>query len=150
MGLEEDIKQQKGFKSERHKALVNIIYTHNWLSDQMKVLLSEFELTRQQFNVLRILRGQDPNPISTWEIRERMLDRMSDVSRIVDRLEKKGLALRGACSDDKRKVDVCISEKGLDLLTQIDGRNEAFEKMYAGISEEDAKTLNALLDRFRS
>lgn len=149
MGLEEDIKQEKGFKSERHKALVNIIYTHNWIADQIKELMAEFELTRQQFNVLRILRGMNPKPISTWEIRERMIDKMSDVSRIVDRLQKKGLAERGTCSVDKRKVDVCITDKGLALLHKIDEREEAFEKMYAGISEKEAENLNQILDKFR-
>ena len=149
MGLEQDIKQERGFKSERHKAIVNVLYTYNWLMAEMKKSLKQYDLTPQQFNVLRILRGAFPNPLSTLDIRNRMLDRMSDASRIVDRLCKKGLVKSQTCSFDKRKVDVSISEPGLAILATIDREQDDFSKLVEGLGEEDAKHLNATLDRLR-
>jgi DNA-binding MarR family transcriptional regulator len=149
MGLEEDIKQQKGFASEQQKAIVNILYTHGWLIAKMKESLKEYDLTPQQFNVLRILRGTFPDPLSTLNIRNRMLDRMSDVSRIVDRLCKKSLLKSSKCSFDKRKVDVSISESGLALLAKIDKEKGDFKTVFDGISDAEAKQLNEVLDRLR-
>ena len=149
MGLEEDIKQERGFSSEQQKAMVNILYTHGWLMAKMKESMKEYDLTPQQFNVLRILRGAFPDPLSTLNIRNRMLDRMSDASRIVDRLCKKGLVKSSTCSFDKRKVDVSISEPGLALLTKIDNDKGDFKSVFNAVSEEDAKHLNETLDRLR-
>lgn len=149
MGLEDDIKQEKGFISERYKALINIMYTEGWLRNRTNEILKPFDLTGQQYNVLRIVRGSSPRPMSTSCIRDRMLDKMSDASRIVDRLHKKGLLERKTCATDKRLVDVLITKAGLDLLGQIDGPINDMDKLFSSISEEEAITLNRLLDRLR-
>ncbi|MFC2175436.1 MarR family winged helix-turn-helix transcriptional regulator [Bacteroidota bacterium] len=150
MGLKEDIKQQKGFKSERQKAVVNIVYTEGWIRDLMAETLKPFDLTTQQYNVLRILRGSYPKPLSTSDIRSRMLDKMSDASRIVDRLVKKELLERRVCVEDKRRVDVVIAKKGLKMLDEIDGSMKDFDNHLKSISEDEAATLNAILDKLRS
>ena len=149
MGLEEDIKQDKGFQSERHKALVNIMYTESWMRNRMSEILKPFELTGQQYNVLRILRGSSPKPLSTSCIRSRMLDKMSDASRIVDRLFKKGLLERKPCPSDKRLVDVLITQKGLNLVGQIDEPLQEISNLFGTITEEEAATLNQILDKLR-
>ena len=148
MGLSEEIKQ-KTFKSERQKALVNILYTYNYTINEINVYLKEINITRQQYNVLRILRGQHPNPATINLIKERMLDKMSDASRIVARLESKKLIKRATSSSDRRAVEIVISEKGLDLLTEIDIKTNGFEHIMANVSEEESKMLNELLDKVR-
>lgn len=149
MRIEDAIKQKTPFKSERHKAVVNLIYTNNWLINQQKAFFKAHDITLQQYNVLRILRGQFPDPISTSEIRERMLDKMSDVSRIVDRLVKKELVSRRICESDKRLVDVVINQNGLHLLAEIDDINIETELLIASLSEDEARQLNCLLDKMR-
>jgi DNA-binding MarR family transcriptional regulator len=147
MSLEKEIYQQS-FRSERHKAIVNIIYTFNWLRDRMQEQFTCHDLTMQQYNILRILRGAN-QPISTLQIRERMLDKMSDTSRIVDRLIVKELVEKNVCERDKRLVDVFITEKGKTLLKKMDGHAEQLDKLMDNISEEDAGHLNYLLDAIR-
>ncbi|MDX2001653.1 MAG: MarR family transcriptional regulator [Chitinophagales bacterium] len=147
MRLEEEIKQPF-FRNELQKANVNVIYTYYWLWDRIKAELKPYGITPQQFNVLRILRGQNGKPISTSDIRERMLDRMSDVSRIVERLHKQQLVIRKTCKSDKRLVDVLISQKGINLLSEIDGRQEFIDKSLS-LSLDEAASLNQLLDKAR-
>lgn len=149
MKLEEAIHQKK-FKNEWHKAIINIMYTHNFVVSKIKKVLKEYDITMQQYNVLRILRGQHPKPITTSIIRERMLDKMSDASRIVDRLCKKGLVDRATCANDKRLVDVIINEKGLNLLGQIDLRSDEINLTPSNLNEEEAADLNELLDKIRT
>ncbi|MBI1288336.1 MAG: MarR family transcriptional regulator [Flavobacteriales bacterium] len=149
MKLEEEIKQEKGFSSERHKAVVNIMFTDSWIRSMLNDLLKPHKLTNQQYNVLRILRGSTPKPLSTSCIRGRMLDKMSDASRIVDRLVQKGLVSRKTCSVDKRLVDVFITKAGLKLLEAIDVQMENFNKKVVTITEEEAATLNSILDKLR-
>lgn len=149
MSLEQEIKQEKGFASERHKALVNIMFTESWLRSQMSEILKPYDLTLQQYNVLRILRGSNPKPLSTSCIRDRMLDKMSDASRIVDRLFKKNLLDRKICSADKRLVDVFISKEGLKVLAQIDERMASFHDNMNSITEDEARVLNRILDQIR-
>lgn len=148
MRLEDEI-MQGGFSSEYEKANVNIIYTYYWLWDRIKSTLKPYGITPQQYNVLRILRGQKSSPISTSDIRGRMLDKMSDVSRIVDRLCKQGLVTRKTCPSDKRLVDVLINNKGMDLLSKIDlGQNE-MDEAFNALNMDEAKQLNLLLDKAR-
>ncbi|MEZ4774140.1 MAG: MarR family transcriptional regulator [Bacteroidia bacterium] len=149
MKLEDAIKQKTPFKSVRQKLAVNIIYTHNWLTDLHKDVFKPYGITPQQYNVLRILRGQHPNPVSTCVIRERMLDRMSDVSRIVDRLVKKDLVIRRTCMEDKRLVDVFISESGMNLLSAVDDLNYQMDQVFSSLTNEEAEQLNDLLDKLR-
>lgn len=147
MSIEKDINQAK-FKSEYQKSIINIIYTYNWTREKLQEILDKQNLTPQQFNILRILRGSQV-PISTLQIRERMLDKMSDTSRIVDRLIKKGLVKKIKNKSDKRLVDVTISEKGKKLLQNMDQYENDIETITKNLSLTEAKTLNKLLDKIR-
>jgi DNA-binding MarR family transcriptional regulator len=147
MGIEEDINQPK-FRNEHQKAGINLIYTFNWVTEQMKNLFEKHGLTSQQFNILRILRGAG-QPLSTLQIRQRMLDKMSDTSRIVDRLVLKGLVKKVISKVDKRLVDVSITDKGKKLLAKLDTHQEDMDAVLSNLSESDAKTLNKLLDKIR-
>ncbi len=147
MSINKDI-NQANFKSEYQKAIVNLIFTYNWTTEQLKQLFYEEGLTMQQFNILRILRGS-PIALSTLQIRERMLDKMSDTSRIVDRIIIKGFAKKAICKEDKRLVDVTITPKGLKLLEKMDKQDEKMANIFERISEAEAKTLNKLLDKIR-
>lgn len=149
MTLEERIKQNKPFGSERERLVVNILYTTAWINEVMRGHYEEFDITGQQYNVLRILRGQHPNAISTIDIKERMLDKSPDTSRIVDRLLQKGLVEKGSCKEDRRKVDVRISKKGLALLQEIDADRERAQRLMQGLSNDEAQTLNTLLDKLK-
>ncbi len=148
MGLQEDIKQTS-FRNNYQKAVINIIYTNGWLEQKIKSFLKAYNLTPQQYNVLRILRGSYPEPLSTLQIRERMLDKMSDSSRIVDRLVLKKWVEKQPCSHDKRLVDVLITDEGLDLLGLIDKEEKAIDNHLANLSPEEAETLNEILDKVR-
>ena len=147
MGIEKDINQSQ-FRSEGHKATVNLIYTCNWLMEKLKTFLDPFDLTSQQYNILRILRGAK-TPLSTMQIRSRMLDKMSDTSRIVDRLIIKELVAKNVCSRDKRLVDVVITQKGLDLLAEIDQYSDEQDTIFKNLSDEELQQMNALLDKMR-
>ena len=148
MSLEKDIQQPK-FRNEYQKTVINILYTYNWISEKSKLFFDKADITPQQFNILRILRGAG-KPMSTLQIRQRMLDRMSDTSRIVDRLLKKALVKKVVCKTDRRLVDVSISEKGLALLEKLDGYNDEMDSMLSALTEEEAKMLNQLLDKLRN
>lgn len=149
MKLEDAIQQRKPFSNPRQRMAVNLIYTSNWLISKQKEFFKGFDITVQQYNVLRILRGRHPEPISTSDIRGRMLDRMSDVSRIVDRLVKKDLVIRSTCKQDKRLVDVVITDKGLTLLTSIDDKWEEMDALTSTLSPDEVESVNDLLDKFR-
>lgn len=148
MGLENEINQRK-FRTEYQKARINIIYTYNWLSERINSIFDQWDITPRQFNILRILRGEG-KPLSTFQIRQRMLDKMSDTSRIVDRLLKKGLVRKTPNGEDRRLVDVVITPKGKKLLEKIDPFEEHADKIMTTLSEEETKTLNGLLDRLRN
>jgi len=148
MKIEEEIKQIK-WRSEKQKAVINIIFTANWINQQQSKLLKRFGLTSQQYNVLRILRGQKGNPITVKSINERMLDRMSNVSRLVDKLVNKKLVDRQYCKDDRRRVDIVITKTGLAFLDEIDPLIEQLSVTLDGMTEENAAELNDLLNRVR-
>ena len=148
MGIEKDILQNK-FTSERQKAMINLLYTYGWVMEKIKNFLAREDITHQQFNILRILRGSHPKPLSTLQIRERMLDKMSDTSRIVDRLVIKGLAKKTICPADKRLVDVIITEKGQKLLKKLDAGADHIIEIMGSLSEKEAETLCVLLDKLR-
>lgn len=149
MKLEDAIQQKKPFSNPRSRMAVNLIYTSNWLLSKQKEFFKRFGITLQQYNVLRILRGKHPDPISTSDIRARMLDKMSDVSRIVDRLVKKDLVERKSCKADKRLVDVLITPKGLSLLEAIDYHWEEMDALVMELDPEEVTLLNDLLDKLR-
>jgi len=148
MGIAEEIKQEK-FKSEFSKAIINVIYTNAWLHQNQLELFKSKGLTTPQFNILRILRGQYPQPSTVNLLIDRMLDKSSNASRIVDKLEQKGLVKRKQCSNDRRAVDVYISEAGQKLLSEMDASMEKWETATNNLSEEEAATLNKLLDKLR-
>jgi DNA-binding MarR family transcriptional regulator len=148
MGIEKDI-QQTSFRNSYQKAAVNLIYTVGWLRDKMKRFFEEEDITAQQYNILRILRGSFPQPLSTLQIRERMLEKMSDTSRIVDRLITKGLVKKIVCKKDRRLVDVIITDKGQKLLENLDTHQEEMDSILGNLSKEEANTLSNLLDRLR-
>jgi DNA-binding MarR family transcriptional regulator len=147
MTLEKDINQQV-FRSEYQKAIINLIYTFNWVNEKINSRFEPFDITQQQFNILRILRGAG-QPLSTLQIRQRMLDKMSDTSRIVDRLVKKGMVKKSVCREDRRLVDVLLTDKGKKLLQSMDGMNEEMESIFKYLSDEEARNLNVLLDKIR-
>jgi DNA-binding MarR family transcriptional regulator len=149
MSIEKDIKQQKPFKSPYQKLVVNIIYTSNWMNFEQQSLLKPFDLSSQQYNVLRILRGQYPNPITVNGIIERMLDKMSNASRLVDKLLLKDLVSRCDNAEDRRACDIRITQKGKDVLTMIDSHQAEWEESMKKLSPEEAETLSKLLDKLR-
>jgi DNA-binding MarR family transcriptional regulator len=147
MGIEKDI-QQTNFRNEFQKMSITIIYTANCLNEKIGQILATEVITQQQYNILRILRGSEC-PLSTLKIRERMLDKMSDTSRIVDRLIVKGLVEKTACIKDKRLVDITVTKKGLQLLEKLDALNEQIDSILNGVSEKEAHTINQILDKLR-
>jgi len=149
MGIETDI-HQATFKSGRQKAMINLLYSYGWVIEQIRLFLSDEDITHQQYNILRILRGSYPQPLSTLQIRERMLDKMSDTSRIVDRLVSKGLVEKTVCPADKRLVDVTVSEKGKELLAKLDAGSDHINEVMNSLSEDEAEQLSALLDKLRT
>ena len=129
--------------------MLNLIYTTNWITAKQDSLFKNSDITVQQYNVLRILRGQYPNACNIKLIKERMLDRMSDASRIVDKLYTKKLVTRKECPNDRRSVDIIITEKGLDLLKSLDHVDELAIQALKTLSEQEIKVLNDLLDKLR-
>jgi len=148
MRIEEEISQEK-FRNKHHKSAINIIFTFNWLHQKNMKLLKPFGLTIQQFNILRILRGQYPNPATIKLLKERMMDKMSDASRLVEKLRKKGLVERNVCSKDRRNVDVLITKEGLALLKKIDAKEKEFDKILSNLTSDEMDQLNYLLDKMR-
>ena len=149
MGISEDLKQSI-FQSESQKAIVNAIYTGNWIVQQQQELLKPFGLAVQQYNVLRILKGQQGNPMTVLAITERMLDKMSNASRLVDKLLEKKLVLRRECPQDRRAVDILILPAGLDLLKEVDQVQQDWGKHFDALGIKRLEELNQLLDEFRT
>ena len=148
MKIKEALKQNKDFESAIHEAMVNVHYTASWLSVLNNNLVEPYKISMQQYNVLRILRGQHPNSVTVKFIIERMLDKSSNASRLVDKLLAKELVERHQCPHDRRQVDISISDKGLQLLKEIDEKfNEIDSKI--NLSEEEARELSDLLDKMR-
>ncbi|MBL0744546.1 MarR family winged helix-turn-helix transcriptional regulator [Chryseolinea lacunae] len=147
MKIEDEIKQKK-FLNAHQKAVINLLYTVNWLQGKHQHLFKSFNITPQQFNILRILKGQHPNSISATEIKSRMLDRNSDVSRLLDRLVSKNVIVRKACPTDKRASDVNLTDAGLELLRTIDKKQSELDNILS-LSDEEALQLSNLLDKSR-
>jgi DNA-binding MarR family transcriptional regulator len=149
MGIEKDIKQLK-FRNEYQRAMINLVYTFNWMREKTSGIIDAEGITPQQFNILRILRGSYPSPLSTLQIRDRMLDKMSDTSRIVDRLILKDLVKKITCKADKRLVDITITEKGINLLERLDKRQDEMDGILKNLTKKEAITLSNLLDKIRA
>ncbi|MBC8046976.1 MAG: MarR family transcriptional regulator [Fimbriimonadaceae bacterium] len=148
MRLEDEIQQQK-FGNEYHKLSVNISYTGSWLSGKHIQFFKKHKLSPQQYNVLRILRGQYPRPASVNLLIERMLDKMSNASRLVDKLCDKQLTNRKVSKKDRRQVDVIITGKGLELLKKLDVELLSIEDELKKLNKAEVTTLNELLDKLR-
>ena len=148
MRIEDEIKQ-KQFSSAYHRMSVNILFTASWLQTNHLRMLKPHGLTPQQYNVLRILRGQHPNAASVGLIQERMLDRSSNASRLVDKLVAKKLVDRKTCPDDRRQVDIKITASGLELLERMDVDMKKWEELMKTLSEDEARQLGDLLDKLR-
>ena len=149
MKLEQAI-QQSSFTSNFQKLTLNFIYTYNIFKEEQKNFFKPYSITPQQYNVLRILRGSYPKPYTTSQVRDRMLDKMSDASRIVERLVKKGLVKRSTTKSDKRLVDVVISDRGLELLTAIDKPlDHEMNATFIKFTDEERETFTTLLDKMR-
>lgn len=149
MSLEEDIKQPR-FADDHRKAMVNILFTSNWLNARNSVRLKKYNITPEQFNVLRILRGSHPGTLRLVDIAERMIDKNSNCTRLVEKLRQKGLANRETCKANRRQVDISITSKGLNLLAQIDEESEEWLAVLKSITKSEAQELNRILDKLRS
>lgn len=148
MSIDKDIKKDNVF-SESQKALINLVYTTNFLIDKMESLFKEKGITRKQYIILRLLRIYHPEPLSINFIRENMLDKMSDVSRIVERMRIKGLLVRIKSKDDKRTVRINITDTGLDTLLKIEKEDQKFDQLLQNLSSDEVKDLNDLLVKIR-
>ncbi|MBS1652788.1 MAG: MarR family transcriptional regulator [Bacteroidetes bacterium] len=148
MKLEEEI-QQSLFKSHQQKLAVNLTYTSNWLNSNFSALFKKSDITLQQFNVLRILRGQLPNYCNLKLIKERMLDKMSDASRIVDKLVAKKFIERIACPNDRRNINLKITKTGLTLLKRLDTIDDLTNSLFKNLNNAELERLNNLLDKLR-
>ena len=149
MGKLEEAIKQKEFSNPYHKAVVNLLFTHSYVVGYQNALLKPYELSPEQYNVLRILRGQNGNPTTVSSIQDRMLNKMSNASRLVEKLKAKGLVIREECPTDRRQVDVLISEKGLELLQELEIQIEQSNKDYIQLDESEVRMLNELLDKLR-
>jgi len=144
-----DLAIKSKFRNDRHRVAVNMLYTSSWLTSIHVNALKPFSISLQQHNVLRILRGQHDTPCNLNLVRERMLDKMSDASRIVDKLNNAGLLKRTTNTIDRRSVDIVITEKGLELLAQTDLVLTELDKHTSTLSDDEIAQLNLLLDKLR-
>jgi len=146
----EDAIQQKQFISEFQKAHINVLYTASFLNQKTLKALKPFHISPQQFNILRILRGRHPEPASVKLLTEKMIDKTSNASRLVEKLRSKGFVAREASDDDRRKVDVQITKAGLELIERASVAIEQMIQNYgASITPEEAAVLNEMLDKLR-
>ena len=149
MKIEEAIKQGR-FGSNFHKAVVNLIYTSNWLRDAHTDLFRKYGILSQHFNALRIIKGRHPKPVSAGEIKEVLLDKASDVTRLLDKLVKQGYVKRQLCEYNRRKMDITLTPTGLQLLEELESPLTAFyEELATRLSAEEALLLSDLLDKIR-
>ena len=148
MKIEKEIESK--FRNESHKSMVNLLYTGLVVQGFMNEYFKKQAISQQQYNVLRILRGQYPEAVNIGLIKERMLDQNSDASRIIERLKAKKLVSRKECKTDRRQKDVLITQKGLDLLAELDKFDMEFDKVFDSFDEKELKKLNKTLDKVRS
>lgn len=146
--IEDEIRQKRSFTSLHEKALVNIMYTNGWVIERMRLFFKSYGITIKQYNILRILKGAD-EPLSTSQIRLRMLDKMSDTTRLIDRMVTKGWVKKSVSKTDRRLVDIMITDKGLDLLDEIKGIESQAEEIFGNLSIEEVQKLSDLLDKVR-
>ena len=147
----DDAIQQKTFISEHQKALINLLYTSGQVLSNNTRILRPYNISQQQFNILRILRGMHPQPATVKLLTERMLDKMSNASRLVEKLKQKDFVERIPCEDDRRRVDISITDKGLRLVAEASEAIESdMEKIHSVLTKEEALQLSDLLDKVRA
>ncbi len=149
MGTIEEAINQRKFTNDYEKAMVNILFTASWLEGQNIQRLKPYGISPQQYNVLRILRGSFPNALRLGDITERMIDKNSNATRLVEKLRQKALVKREICKHNRRQVDIWITQKGLELLAELDANVDEWLKRLNGISKAETTQLNDLLDRLR-
>lgn len=149
MSLEKEIQQEK-FYNEFQKASINILFTGSWLYNLNASYLKKFGITPEQFNVLRILRGSAPKPMMLADITARMIDKNSNCTRLVEKLRQKGFVIREICENNRRQVDISITDKGLQVLKRIDADVPEWTRAMEKLSKAEAKELNRMLDKLRS
>ena len=149
--IEQEIKQKK-FKDIYIKSDINILYTAGWVQGNQTRMFKKYGISQQQYNVLRILRGQHPKPVMLSQITERMIDKMSNATRLVDKLVLKKLATRELNPNSRRQVDINITNDGLDLLLLIDKEIDAQQPPlhYLNLSVKELEQLNVILDKIRN
>jgi len=149
MRLEEELNMKK-FQSPHHRAILNLLFTSYWLNDKMSSITKSYNISEQQYNVLRILRGQQGNPINLMDIQERMLHKTSNTTRLVEKLRQKGLVERVLCEDNRRKVEITITKKGLKLLDELAPILKASDQeLFRWLTKKEATQLGDLLDKLR-
>lgn len=149
MKIEQEI-QQPNFKSEYQKAHINILFTAAWLTQKVTQELKEYDISWQQFNILRILKGQHPTAVTVKLLRKRMIDKMSNASRLVEKLRQKGLVVRTECPKDRRRVDIVLTDEGIKLIETASNKVEQHLNQHLqNISIEEAELINELLDKMR-
>lgn len=150
MKIEEIIKSVSKVSIEK-KILLNILYTQNVLSEKFNEILKPFDLSTEQFNVLRILRGQNGKPVNMSDIQERMLTKNSNTTRLIDKLISKEMVIRNVCPNNRRKMEIVITNIGLETLEKLDPLVENFEKkLKNNLTSEELENLNTLLEKFRT
>jgi len=149
MKIENAIKQSS-FSSSYHKVLVNLIYTGNWVRDEQMKVFKQFDLLPQHYNVLRIIKGHMPTPIAPKDIKEVLIDKAGDLTRLLDKLEKKGFVKRNLCPSNRRQMDISMTDKGFEVLEKMQAPLQTFtDKIQACISADQAESLSNLLDQLR-
>lgn len=148
MSLEQDIKQEK-FADEHEKVAINILFTASWLYNRNATRLKAHDITPEQYNVLRILRGSHPRALMLAEVTSRMIDKSSNATRLVEKLRQKGLLRRDICESNRRQVDIVITDSGLSLLKTIDEEATQWLESLRVITKEEAKEVNRILDKLR-
>ncbi|MFV8271211.1 MarR family winged helix-turn-helix transcriptional regulator [Flavobacterium sp. GT2N3] len=150
MKIEEIIKSTVAMDNSK-KIILNILYTQNVISENFNEILKPHEISEEQFNVLRILRGQKGNPANMWAIQERMLAKTSNTTRLVDKLLLKELVTRKVCVANRRKIEVLITQKGLDVLKELDPKVTAHEQFFSkNLNADEIDQLNQLLEKYRN
>ncbi len=148
MRIEDEI-QQKEFKDDYRRLLVNLLFTNNWLNQQLMPFFRKLGLTLQQYNVLGIIRGQHPEPVCFGDIQSRMIDRNSNVTRLIDKLIEKNYVTRDICQANRRMIEVRLTPKGLAKLQQVDENIPALYEQLHSLSNEEAVLTSKLLDKLR-
>lgn len=150
MRIEEIIKSNVTL-SDSKKIILNVMYTHNVIGDKFSEILKPHDLSSEQYNVLRILRGQKGSPANMCVIQERMIAKNSNTTRLIDKLLLKNLVTREVCPENRRKIEVLITEKGLELLEELDPKVLENEKLFAAnLNQKELVELNTLLEKYRN